>query len=83
MKQKGKKKSKASKDGPFPPLKTRESGRWVAIPADDGNSISGGGRRTVKTEVMAVPGGSGWVMRTIVATAEGHVAVALCHVPKK
>jgi len=80
---KDKKKSKAAKDGPFPPAKSKEPGRWVQISADDGNAQSGGGRRNVSTEVMAVPGGSGWVMRTIVATADGHVAAALCYVPKK
>lgn len=80
---KDKKKGKAAKDGPFPPLKTKEPGRWTAVPADDDNSSYGGGRRTVTTEVMAVPGGSGWVMRTIVGTSEGGAAVALCYIPKK
>ena len=80
---KGKKKSKGLKDGPFPAAKSKEPGRWVQISADDRNAQSGGGRRNVTTEVMPVPGGAGWVMRTIVATAEGHVAVALCYVPKK
>jgi hypothetical protein len=55
----------------------------VVIPAADENSASGGGRRTVTTELMAVPGGNGWVMRSIVATAEGNIAVSLCYVPKK
>jgi hypothetical protein len=77
------KKKGAARDLPFPPAKTSEPGRWTRIAADDGNAASGGGRRTVTTEVMPVPSGHGWVMRSIVATAEGHVAVALCYVPRK
>lgn len=78
-----KKKSRASKHEPFPPAKAAEAGRWVIVPAGDANSESGGGRRTVTTELMALPGRSGWVMRSIVASAEGHVAAALCYIPKK
>lgn len=80
---KDKKKRKGTKDGPFPPAKSKQPGRWERVAADDMNSASGGGRRTVTTEVMAVPGGNGWVMRSIVATAEGDAAVALCYIPKK
>lgn len=80
---KDKKKHKEPKAGPFPPAKSKQAGHWIRVPADDQNSASGGGRRTVTTELMAVPGGAGWVMRSIVATSEGNVAVALCFIPKK
>jgi hypothetical protein len=80
---KDKKKRKGPKDGPFPPAKSKQPGRWVQVSADDDNSAAGGGRRTVSTELMPVPGGTGWVMRSIVGTAEGTVAVALCFIPKK
>lgn len=80
---KDKKKQKALKLGPFPPAKTKHPGHWITIPADDDNSAFGGGRRTVTTEVMSVPGGAGWVMRSIVGTSEGDVAVGLCYIPKK
>jgi hypothetical protein len=80
---KDKKKRKGPKDGPFPPAKSKHAGHWIKLSADDANSASGGGRRTVTTEVMTVPGGGGWVMRSIVATAEGDAAVALCYIPKK
>ena len=76
-------KDKKKKDGPFPPAKNKQPGRWVQIAADDANSAFGGGRRTVSTEVMAVPGGGGWVMRSIVGGPEGDIAVALCYIPKK
>ena len=80
MKEKSKKKDK---DGPFPAAKSKQPGRWVQVAADDANSSFGGGRRTVTTEVMAVPGGGGWVMRSIIGSAEGDIAVALCYIPKK
>lgn len=83
MKEKKKSKTKAAKGGPFPAAKSKEPGRWVQIPASDDNAISGGGRRSVTTEVMPVPGGAGWVMRTIVASAEGNVSAALCFIPRK
>jgi hypothetical protein len=80
---KEKKKNKAGKDGPFPPAKNKQPGRWIKVAADDDNAAFGGGRRTVSTEVMAVPGGAGWVMRSIVGGPEGDIAVALCYIPKK
>ena len=80
---KDKKKQKRPKDRPFPPAKTKQPGRWTRVQADDADSAFGGGRRTVTTEVMAIPGGGGWVMRSIVGTSEGDVAVALCYIPKK
>jgi len=80
---KEKKKAKSAKVGAFPAVKSKDPGRWVLIPADDRNVIAGGGRRTVTTELMPVPGASGWVMRTIVATAEGNVSAALCFIPRK
>lgn len=78
-----KEKKKKDKDGPFPPVKSKQAGRWLQVAADDANSAFGGGRRTVTTEVMAVPGGGGWVMRSIVGGSEGDIAVALCYIPKK
>ena len=80
---KEKKKGKTAKDLPFPPAKGTQPGRWTRLAADDANAASGGGRRTVTTEVMAVPGGHGWVMRSIVATSEGNVAVSVCFIPRK
>jgi hypothetical protein len=80
VKEKSKKKDK---DGPFPAAKSKQPGRWVQVAADDANSAFGGGRRTVTTEVMAVPGGGGWVMRSIVGGSEGDIGVALCYIPKK
>ena len=78
-----KNKKKKDKDGPCPAAKSKQAGRWVQVAADDANSAFGGGRRTVTTEVMTVPGGGGWVMRSIVGGSEGDIAVALCYIPKK
>jgi len=45
--------------------------------------MSGGGRRSVLTEALPVPGGHGWLVRTIVSASSGSEAMALCFVPKR
>jgi hypothetical protein len=74
---------KKPKNTAIPPLKTTAPGTWIPLTAGDSQAASGGGRRSVTTEVMVAPGGKGWVMRTIVASAEGSPAVALCYIPKR
>ena len=67
---------------PFPPL-TRTGGVWSEVRAGESAAMSGGGRRSVLTEALPVPGGHGWLVRTIVSASSGSEAMALCFVPKR
>jgi len=68
--------------GPLPSLKDT-TGMWQVVSAGESAADSGGGRRSVLTEAMALPGGHGWLVRTIVTSATGSDAVALCFVPRR
>lgn len=83
MKLKGKSRRPARSVGtsPFPPL-SRQGGVWQAVSAGESAAVSGGGRRSVLTEAISVPGGHGWLVRTIVSASSGSEAVALCFVPR-
>jgi hypothetical protein len=75
-------KHETKRDGAFPSLKTTPPGHWIQVQAGDEEAASGGGRRSVLTEVMVVPGGRGWLVRTLVSSPDAET-VALCFVPKR
>jgi len=77
-----KKRTKSDPWHPLPSLKDA-SGVWQGVSAGESAAASGGGRRSVLTEAMALPGGHGWLVRTIVSSSTGSEAVALCFVPKR
>jgi len=80
MKAKAKRRRPGDALGPFPPLASTPPGRWMKAGVGDEAATSGGGRRTVLTEVMVAPNRRGWIVRTLVAST-GSEAVALCFVP--